>query len=57
MRYLSIDFYRGMTIAFMLLVNNPGDWGHVQKEDICENIIEGETKRCDFFNFLTSYFT
>ncbi len=29
MRYLSIDFYRGLTIAFMLVVNTPGTWQHV----------------------------
>ncbi len=25
----SIDALRGLTVAAMLLVNNPGDWGHV----------------------------
>lgn len=29
MRYLSVDFYRGLTIAFMLVVNTPGTWKHV----------------------------
>lgn len=29
MRYLSIDFLRGLTIAFMIIVNTPGDWGQV----------------------------
>lgn len=29
MRYLSIDFYRGLTIALMLVVNTPGTWSHV----------------------------
>lgn len=29
MRYLSIDFYRGLTIALMLIVNTPGSWQHV----------------------------
>jgi predicted acyltransferase len=28
-RLLSIDVLRGLTVAAMLLVNNPGDWGHV----------------------------
>lgn len=28
-RLLSLDAFRGLTIAAMLLVNNPGDWGHV----------------------------
>ncbi len=28
-RYLSVDFYRGFTIAFMILVNTPGTWEHV----------------------------
>lgn len=28
-RLLSLDAFRGFTIGAMLLVNNPGDWGHV----------------------------
>lgn len=28
-RFASVDALRGMTVAAMLLVNNPGDWGHV----------------------------
>ncbi|MFN3860852.1 MAG: acyltransferase family protein [Roseateles sp.] len=28
-RLLSLDAFRGFAIASMLLVNNPGDWGHV----------------------------
>jgi predicted acyltransferase len=28
-RVLSVDVLRGLTIAFMILVNDPGDWGHV----------------------------
>ncbi len=28
-RLLSLDIFRGMTIAFMILVNNAGDWGNV----------------------------
>ncbi|MBE0558487.1 MAG: DUF5009 domain-containing protein, partial [Proteobacteria bacterium] len=28
-RLLSLDVFRGATIAGMMLVNNPGDWGHV----------------------------
>ncbi|MBX6363937.1 MAG: DUF5009 domain-containing protein [Gemmatimonadetes bacterium] len=28
-RLLSLDVFRGITIAAMVLVNNPGDWGHV----------------------------
>ena len=28
-RLLSLDFFRGITIAAMILVNNPGDWAHV----------------------------
>src|SRR5436305_5568579 len=27
-RVLSIDFLRGLTIALMILVNDPGDWAH-----------------------------
>ena len=26
---LSLDVFRGFTIAAMVLVNNPGDWGHI----------------------------
>jgi len=28
-RLVSLDTFRGATIAAMILVNNPGDWGHV----------------------------
>lgn len=28
-RLVSIDAFRGLTIIAMILVNNPGDWGHV----------------------------
>ena len=28
-RLASVDAFRGLTVAAMLLVNNPGDWGHV----------------------------
>ena len=28
-RLLALDVLRGMTIAGMVLVNNPGSWGHV----------------------------
>jgi predicted acyltransferase len=28
-RLLSLDFFRGLTIAAMILVNNPGSWSHV----------------------------
>lgn len=28
-RLLSLDFFRGLTIAGMILVNNPGTWAHV----------------------------
>jgi len=28
-RLVSLDVFRGLTVAVMLLVNNPGDWGHI----------------------------
>jgi predicted acyltransferase len=28
-RLLSLDVFRGITVASMILVNNPGDWGHI----------------------------
>src|SRR5450755_3812286 len=28
-RLRSLDFFRGVTVATMILVNNPGDWGHI----------------------------
>src|SRR5580698_5551442 len=28
-RIVSIDALRGLTVAFMILVNDPGDWSHV----------------------------
>lgn len=29
MRLRSLDAFRGLTVAGMILVNNPGDWGHI----------------------------
>ncbi|MEP7266245.1 MAG: heparan-alpha-glucosaminide N-acetyltransferase domain-containing protein [Saprospiraceae bacterium] len=29
MRLQSLDVFRGMTLALMLMVNNPGDWGNI----------------------------
>ena len=29
MRYQAVDFYRGVTIAFMIIVNSPGSWDEV----------------------------
>lgn len=31
-RLVSLDAFRGFTIAAMLLVNNPGDWSHLYKQ-------------------------
>ena len=28
-RLLSLDFFRGLTVAAMIMVNNPGSWGHI----------------------------
>ena len=28
-RLLSLDVFRGITVAGMIVVNNPGDWGHI----------------------------
>ena len=28
-RLLSLDFFRGLTVAAMILVNNPGSWGNI----------------------------
>ena len=28
-RYIALDVLRGMTVAFMILVNNPGSWSHI----------------------------
>jgi predicted acyltransferase len=28
-RYLALDVFRGITIATMITVNNPGDWSHI----------------------------
>jgi len=28
-RYLALDVLRGMTVALMILVNNPGSWSHI----------------------------
>lgn len=31
-RLISLDAFRGFTIASMVLVNNPGDWGHLYSQ-------------------------
>src|ERR1700743_1813952 len=31
-RGLSVDVLRGLTIALMILVNDPGDWAHVFRQ-------------------------
>ena len=28
-RYLALDVLRGLTVALMIVVNTPGDWGSV----------------------------
>ena len=28
-RFLALDVFRGMTVAFMILVNTPGSWSHI----------------------------
>src|SRR5215211_4504250 len=28
-RYFSLDVFRGATVAFMILVNDPGTWSHI----------------------------
>ena len=28
-RYLSLDVLRGLTVAFMIIVNNPGSWSNI----------------------------
>lgn len=28
-RYYALDVFRGATVALMILVNNPGSWGHI----------------------------
>ena len=28
-RLISLDVFRGLTVMAMILVNNPGDWGHI----------------------------
>ncbi|HSK09427.1 MAG TPA: heparan-alpha-glucosaminide N-acetyltransferase domain-containing protein, partial [Vicinamibacterales bacterium] len=30
-RLVSLDVFRGATMAAMVVVNNPGDWGHVYR--------------------------
>lgn len=28
-RYIAVDFFRGLVIAFMIIVNSAGDWSHI----------------------------
>ena len=40
-RFASVDALRGITVAAMLLVNNPGDWGHVYAPLLHELEVDG----------------
>ncbi len=50
-RLLSLDVFRGMTIAAMLLVNNAGDWGHV-----CAPLQHSEWHGCTATDLIFPFF-
>lgn len=50
-RLLSLDVFRGATIAAMLLVNNAGDWGHVFPP-----LLHAEWHGCTFTDLIFPFF-
>lgn len=50
-RLLALDILRGITIAGMILVNNPGSWGYVYAplEHAAFNRIDPHRSRFPFF--------
>lgn len=36
-RILALDILRGVTIAGMIMVNNPGSWGHIYAPSNMQN--------------------
>jgi predicted acyltransferase len=50
-RLLSLDFFRGFTIAAMILVNNPGSWSHVYPP-----LLHAEWHGCTLTDLIFPYF-
>ncbi|QBB72680.1 DUF1624 domain-containing protein [Pseudolysobacter antarcticus] len=50
-RYASVDALRGLTVAAMLLVNDPGDWAHVYAP-----LEHAEWNGCTFADFIFPFF-
>jgi predicted acyltransferase len=50
-RFASVDALRGLTVAAMLLVNNPGDWGHVYAP-----LLHAEWHGCTPTDFIFPFF-
>lgn len=53
-RLLALDILRGITIAGMILVNNPGSWGHVYTP-LEHAAFNGLTLPISFFLFYVHY--
>ena len=50
-RLLSLDVFRGITVAAMILVNNPGDWDHIYWP-----IAHSEWNGCTLADFIFPFF-
>lgn len=50
-RLMTLDAFRGMTIAGMILVNNPGDWDHVYPQ-----LLHSEWVGCTFTDLIFPFF-
>ncbi|HSZ71240.1 MAG TPA: heparan-alpha-glucosaminide N-acetyltransferase domain-containing protein, partial [Cytophagaceae bacterium] len=51
MRYASVDVFRGITVAFMILVNNPGSWTYVHPV-----LLHAEWNGCGPADFVFPFF-
>ncbi len=50
-RLISLDVFRGLTMAAMVIVNNPGDWGHAYAP-----LLHAEWNGCTFTDLIFPFF-
>ena len=50
-RLISLDAFRGITIAGMILVNNPGSWEYVYRPLYMQNGMDGPLQILFFLSF------
>ena len=50
-RLVSLDVFRGLTMAAMVIVNNPGDWGHAYAP-----LLHADWNGCTFTDLIFPFF-